>query len=109
MDLKPDFYTVETIAAQVSRSPSYVKGRISLTDLIQPIQTAFYDRKLTIAHALEIAHLQPKDQERPLMECFPCHRTSGSILKDRKASALTARQSRKWIGHELELELKTSA
>src|SRR5258708_24572757 len=39
MDLKPDFYTVETIAAQVSRSPSYVKGRISLTDLIQPIQT----------------------------------------------------------------------
>ena len=44
MDLKPDFYTVETIAAQVGRSPSYVKGRISLTDLIQPIQTAFYDR-----------------------------------------------------------------
>jgi ParB family chromosome partitioning protein len=36
MDLKPDFYTVETIAAQVSRSPSYVKGRISLTDLSSP-------------------------------------------------------------------------
>ena len=70
MDLKPDFYTVETIATQVSRSPSYVKGRISLTDLIQPIQAAFYDRKLTIAHALEIARLQPKDQERALMECF---------------------------------------
>src|SRR5260370_24095278 len=50
MDLKPDFYTVETIAAQVSRSPSYVKGRISLTDFIQPIQTAFYDRRRTMAH-----------------------------------------------------------
>jgi len=37
MTLKPDFYTVETIAAQVGRSASYVKGRISLTDLIQPI------------------------------------------------------------------------
>src|SRR5713226_7506905 len=34
MDLKPDFYTVETISAQVAKSPSYVKGRISLTELI---------------------------------------------------------------------------
>ena len=108
MDLKPDFYTVETIAAQVSRSPSYVKGRISLTDLIQPIQTAFYDRKLTIAHALEIARLQPKDQERALMECFPGHRTSGSILKDRKAEALTVRQLREWIEREIQLDLKNA-
>ncbi len=108
MDLKPDFYTVETIAAQVSRSPSYVKGRISLTDLIQPIQAAFYDRKLTIAHALEIARLQPKDQERALMECFPGHRTSGSILKDRKAEALTVRQLREWIEREIQLDLKNA-
>jgi ParB family chromosome partitioning protein len=108
MDLKPDFYTVETIAAQVSRSPSYVKGRISLTDLIQPIQTAFYDRKLTIAHALEIARLQPKDQEHALMECFPGHRTSGSILKDRKAEALTVRQLREWIEREIQLDLKNA-
>jgi len=108
IDLKPDFYTVETIAAQVSRSPSYVKGRISLTDLIQPIQTAFYDRKLTIAHALEIARLQPKDQERALMECFPGHRTSGSILKDRKAEALTVRQLREWIEREIQLDLKNA-
>jgi ParB family chromosome partitioning protein len=108
MDLKPDFYTVETIATQVSRSPSYVKGRISLTDLIQPIQTAFYDRKFTIAHALEIARLQPKDQERALMECFPGHRTSGSILKDRKAEALTVRQLREWIEREIQLDLKNA-
>ena len=108
MDLKPDFYTVETIAAQVSRSPSYVKGRISLTDLIQPIQAAFYDRKLTIAHALEIARLQPKDQERALMECFPGHRTSASILKDRKAEALTVRQLREWIEREIQLDLKNA-
>ena len=108
MDLKPDFYTVETIATQVSRSPSYVKGRISLTDLIQPIQTAFYDRKFTIAHALEIARLQPKDQERALMECFPGHRTSGSILKDRKAEALSVRQLREWIEREIQLDLKNA-
>jgi len=33
MDLKPDFYTVEMVAAQVGKSPSYVKGRVSLTEL----------------------------------------------------------------------------
>jgi len=108
IDLKPDFYTVETIAAQVSRSPSYVKGRISLTDLIKPIHAAFYDRKLTIAHALELARLQPKDQERALMECFPGHRTSGSILKDRKAEALNVRQLREWIEREIQLVLKNA-
>lgn len=43
MDLKPDFYTVETIAVQVAKSPSYVKGRISLADLIPAAQTAFYE------------------------------------------------------------------
>src|SRR6267143_4837187 len=64
MDLKPDFYTVEMVAAQVGKSPSYVKGRISLTALIPAAQTAFYDGKLTVAHALEVARLQPNDQER---------------------------------------------
>src|SRR3989442_14142797 len=34
IDLRPDFYTVETIAAQVAKSPSDLKGRISLTDVL---------------------------------------------------------------------------
>src|SRR6266436_1698262 len=76
-DLRPDFYTVETIAAQVAKSPAYVKGRISLTELIPAAQTAFYDGKLTVAHGLEIARLQPKDQKRALIECFPGHRRAG--------------------------------
>ena len=108
MDLKPDFYTVETIATQVGKSPSYVKGRVSLTGLIPAAQTAFYDGKLTVAHALEIARLQPKDQERALMECFPGHRSPGSILKDRKAEALTVRQLRDWIEREIHLDLKNA-
>ena len=93
MELKPDHYTVETVAAQVAKSPSYVKGRISLTDLISAVQTAFYEGKLTVAHALELARLQPRDQERALMECFPGHRSTNSILKDRKAEALTVKAS----------------
>src|SRR6266481_6326677 len=58
IDLRPDFYTVETIAAQVAKRPSYVNGRISLTLLIPAAQAAFYDGRLTAAHALEIARLQ---------------------------------------------------
>ncbi|MGA8223774.1 MAG: ParB/RepB/Spo0J family partition protein [Candidatus Acidiferrales bacterium] len=107
-DINPDSYTVEAIAATVAKSPSYVKGRISLADLIPAVQTAFYDGKLTVAHALEIARLQPKDQERALMECFPDHRSAGSILKDRKAEALTVRQLRDWIECEIHLDLKNA-
>lgn len=108
MDMKPEFYTVETIATHVAKSPSYVKGRISLTDLISAVQTAFYEGKLTVAHALELARLQPADQERALMECFPGHRSTASILKDRKAEAMTVRQLRDWIEHEIHLDLKNA-
>jgi ParB family transcriptional regulator, chromosome partitioning protein len=108
MDLKPDFYTIETVAVQVGKSPSYVKGRVSLTGLIPATQTAFYEGKLTVTHALEIARLQPNDQERALMECFPGHRSTGSILKDRKAEALTVRQLREWIEREIHLDLSNA-
>jgi len=108
IELKPDYYTVETIAAQVAKSPSYVKGRISLTDLIPAAQTAFYEGKLTVAHALELARLQSNDQERALMECFPGHRSTHSILKDRKAEALTVRELRDWIEREIHLDLKNA-
>lgn len=106
INLRPDFYTVETIAAQLAKSPAYVRGRISLTELISVAQTALYGGKLTVAHALEIARLQTRDQERALMECFPGHRNTGSILKDRKAEALTVRQLREWIQREIHLDLK---
>src|SRR5713226_35107 len=108
VDLRPDFYTVETISAQVAKSPSYVKGRISLTELIPAAQTAFYDGKLSVAHALEIARLQPRDQDKALMECFPGHRSTGPILKDRKAEAVTVRQLRQWIEREIHLDLKNA-
>jgi ParB family chromosome partitioning protein len=108
MEMKPDYYTIEMIAVQVAKSPSYVKGRISLTDLIPAAQTAFYESKLTVAHALELARLQASDQKRALMECFPGHRSTNSILKDRKAEAVTVRQLRDWIEREIHLDLKNA-
>src|SRR5882762_1408062 len=65
IQLEPDTYTVEAIATRVGRSPAYVNGRLRL---IQLISEAFYEDKLTVAHAFEIARLQPNDQRRALQE-----------------------------------------
>ncbi len=77
MQLDPNIYTVEAIAAKVAKSSAYVCGRLKLAELIPAVQTAFYENRLSVAHALEIARLQPKDQERALAECFPGHRSAG--------------------------------
>ncbi len=106
MELDPNIYTVESIAAKVAKSSAYVCGRLRLAELIPAVQTAFYENRLSVAHALEIARLQPKDQERALAECFPGYRSAASILKDRKAEATSVRQLREWIEREIRLDLK---
>ncbi len=107
-DLNPELYTVETIAAKVGKTSTYVYGRMKLAELIPAVQTAFYENRLSVAHALEIARLQPKDQERALVECFPGHRSTASVLKDRKAEAVSVRQLREWIDREIHLDLKNA-
>src|SRR5437899_4383779 len=79
----PALYTVETLAAKVGRSPSYIYQRLKLAELTPNLQKAFYEGKLTAGHAVEIARLQPKGQELALLECFPGHRTAKTILKDK--------------------------
>src|SRR6267143_2080465 len=88
MQLQPDTYTVETIAEKVGRSEKYVYARLRLLHLIEEVQQAFYAGKLTVAHAFEIARLQPDDQRRALAGCFPNHRTAAALLKDKKAEAV---------------------
>jgi len=101
----PDFYTVETIAAKVGRSPKYVYGRLKLAELTPNLQKAFYESKLTSGHAMEIARLQPKDQEQALSECFPGHRTAAAILKDKDPRPISVRELRNWIQREIHLSL----
>jgi ParB family transcriptional regulator, chromosome partitioning protein len=57
--LQPNTYTVESISSQVGRSPQYVNARLRLLQLIPEAKQAFYEDKLTVAHAFEIARLQP--------------------------------------------------
>ena len=105
IELQPDAYTVETIATKVGRSQAYVYGRLRLNQLVEEAKQAFYSGKLTFAHAFELARLQPSDQRRALLECFPNHRTAAAILKDRKAEAATVRELREWIVREIHLDL----
>ncbi len=107
-DLNPKLYTVETIAAKIGKSDKYVYGRMKLADLIPAVQAGFYEGRLTVAHALEIARLQPRDQERALAECFPGRRSVKSILKDRRAEAVSVRELREWIEREIHLDLKNA-
>src|SRR5438309_3148427 len=105
IELEPDTYTAESIAARVGRSPAYVNGRLRLIQLIPEAKQAFYEDKLTVAHAFEIARLQPNDQRRALQECFPQYRNAAAILKDKKAEATTVRELRAWIEQEIHLDL----
>jgi ParB family transcriptional regulator, chromosome partitioning protein len=105
IQLQPNTYTVESIASRVGRSPAYVSGRLRLIQLIPEAKQAFYEDKLTVAHAFEVARLQSNDQRRALQECFPHHRNAGAILKDKRAEAVTVRELRGWIAREIHLDL----
>ena len=105
MQLQPETYTVETLAEKIGRSEKYVYARLRLTHLVEEVRQAFYIGKLTVAHAFEIARLQPNDQQRTLAECFPHHRTAAAIAKDRKAEAVTVRELREWIEREIHLDI----
>jgi ParB family chromosome partitioning protein len=105
MQLQPDTYTVETLAEKIGRSEKYVYARLRLTHLVDEVQQAFYAGKLTVAHAFEIARLQPNDQKRALQECFPRHRTVAAIAKDQKAEAITVWELRAWIEREIHLDI----
>jgi len=76
-----------------------------LIQLIPEAKQAFYEDKLTVAHTFEIARLQPNDQRRALQECFPQHRNTAAVLKDKKAEATTVRELRGWIEREIHLDL----
>ena len=81
----------ETDGRHIRRNTTY-SGRLRLIQLIPEAKQAFYEDKLTVAHAFEIARLQPNDQRRALQECFPRYRNAAAILKDKKAEATTVRE-----------------
>lgn len=90
---------------KVSRSPTYVHGRLQLLNLVNETKQAFRTGKLRVSHAFEMARLTLKDQQRALRECFPEHRNTTAVLKDGRAEAVTVRELRAWIEREIHLDL----
>ena len=105
MQLQPDTYTVETLAEKIGRSEKYVYARLRLTHLVDEAQQAFYTAKLTVAHAFEIARLQPERPKTRPRGVLPASPDGGGLLKDKKAEAVTVRELREWIEREIHLDI----
>lgn len=59
-----DGYDVPKIAKRVGKSESYVYDRIKLLALIKPAQKLFLEDRFSAGHAILLARLKAKDQER---------------------------------------------
>ena len=90
--------TVESIAAKVGKSESYVYQRLKLAELIEPAQKKLRDGFITAAHAIDIARLQPDDQKRALEFC-------STVYNRKRDQAPPFRELRKWIQENVQLNL----
>jgi len=63
-------YDVDTVAAKVGKSKSYVYQRLKLAELIPNAKKAFLADEVTAGHAVLIARLQPKDQAEAMKQIF---------------------------------------
>lgn len=55
--------TIESVAAALAKSPSYVARRLKLLDAIEPVRKALRLGAIEIGHALELARLSQGQQE----------------------------------------------
>src|SRR5262245_46975913 len=59
-------YDVQRIAAREGKSEKYVYDRVKLLALIPKAQALLRDTRMTAGHAILLARLTPKDQERAI-------------------------------------------
>lgn len=87
-------YTVEIIAAKVGKSVSSVRDRLRLLRLVEDVRQAFFEDRITAAHAGAIAPLGDSDQVRALEACFE----RDYLDEDPRAMKLiTVKQLQDWI------------
>lgn len=75
-----DGYSAKRIADKVGRSEKYVYDRLKLLALIPLAQKLFLAGKMTAGHAILLARLTPKDQERAL-EIDDSYRGRGGVFE----------------------------
>jgi ParB/RepB/Spo0J family partition protein len=59
-------YDVARIAEKIGRSVKYVYDRVKLLELTKEAKKLFLEDKITAGHAILLARLKPKDQERAI-------------------------------------------
>lgn len=63
-------HDIDTLAAKVGKSVSYIYQRLKLLDLVDDAQRAFLDNEITAGHAILLARLAPSDQPQFLEDCL---------------------------------------
>jgi ParB family chromosome partitioning protein len=103
LDLEEPKYSIEQIGARTGKTPSYIVGRLKLTELIPAVVDAFYKDEIGVGHALLLAKLQPMQQEQALPQCF--REDWSGAGKDRRI-VLPVRNLQFWIEQNVMLILK---
>jgi ParB family chromosome partitioning protein len=110
--------TVEALAAKVAKSVAYVYARCKLLSLVPAGREAFLSERISAAHAVLIARLQPKDQIKAVRACFgewhgakpkadddPVNIKLASIV-EADAPVISEKSLREWIQDNVNLQLK---
>jgi ParB family chromosome partitioning protein len=101
LDLDGALYSVATIAEKVGKTPAYITQRLRLIELIEPVAQAFLDDQIGVGHALEIAKLQPTEQEKAFAMAFRETWTGSTHAR----VLLPVRALTAWIEQNILLEL----
>jgi ParB family chromosome partitioning protein len=99
-------YDVAAIALKVGKSESYVYQRLKLTDLVEGARRCFFEGRITAAHAILIARLQPKDQKEALAASFSDD--WDPEIKRRLPTLVSVRRLAAWIDNNVHLSLRTA-
>jgi len=101
-------YDVDTVAAKVGKSKSYVYQRLKLAELIPDAKKAFLADEVTAGHAVLIARLQPKDQTEAMKRVFDVdgygylRRAAGEGPR----TPCSVRELGQWIQQSIHLDLQ---
>ena len=110
--------TCEELAQKTGNSVSWIYARLKLLDLIPAAQEALDQARISAAHAVLIARLQPIDQVRSLDACFHAYTDDRELrkldpatlkLKDLEIEdegLLPEKALREWLQDNINLRLK---
>ncbi len=99
-------HDVESIAAKVGKSVSYVYQRLQLLKLIDPLQELFLEGEITAGHAVELARLTQPDQQQLLKDDRDwLFEHDGWGAKAKRAGPISVRALRQVIQRSFHLDL----